>query len=223
MPHPAQTLFLCAQPIDYARIETVMPASPTPNGTDPAPGRSRTVQPPRACRFPGEVGSDTVYYCWHCTAEIGHGIDSFQWSDACIAMGGCTFCSTECLHAAAHNFRGWRARYWKVLWWSADMASRMHRKWRSWVWRVKYRITAWKRKREEVGTILASDAPRTCRLLDTADPTTVYVCWNCGKEIGLRSKVVYRDKTDRSYCSSECQSAARNHPSWEYECRGGDY
>ncbi len=66
------------------------------------------------------------------------------------------------------------------------------------------------------------DWPRSCRLVNDT-PTTVYFCWNCKKTLGLRKAVVFSDKTDRAYCSARCQSEARNHASWEYECRGGDY
>ena len=65
--------------------------------------------------------------------------------------------------------------------------------------------------------------PCSCRMFDSDGPKTIYCCWNCGKVIGKRSAVTFRDKVDRPQCSMECYSEAINHPSYEYECRGGDY
>lgn len=50
-----------------------------------------------------------------------------------------------------------------------------------------------------------------------------YGCAMCGKRVGSRNDVKITDKFDRVYCSDDCYSKARSHPSWEYEARGGDY
>lgn len=50
-----------------------------------------------------------------------------------------------------------------------------------------------------------------------------YHCAYCSAPIGPEPKMSLTDKYDRVYCSDACYDKARDHPSREYEARGGDY
>ncbi len=64
---------------------------------------------------------------------------------------------------------------------------------------------------------------RTATRIQPVTEGITYLCYWCRKPIGTLAEVKLCDKFDRVYCSSGCSMAAYNHPSREYEKRGGDY